>query len=268
MAGELAPLRDAQVSFGRAGSSVTSRSCTPTPSSSTSSCSTTAWRPHSSGAPAIPRSDFGCCGFWAAPGTRAVVRKLRWRRSTGCSPTRTRSGSPCLGPPRQHRWPSLCGRLEAGPNRPRLARRGRALADDAGDDYLVAVNEMLIGYTADNCDRRAATRDEPGTAIRRVRRRHGSGVGRFSKWISAAWAMLDDADFQAAARESRYLRDWADRSTSRAALYLGDLERCVDVARGLSASRSLRMAESAVTLLGAAAVACPRRVRRRRGCSG
>ena len=34
-----------------------------------------------------------------------------------------------------------------------LVRRGRALAEEAGDEYLVVVNDMLIGYTADNCDR-------------------------------------------------------------------------------------------------------------------
>ena len=52
-------------------------------------------------------------------------------------------------------------------------------------------------------------------------------------------AMLDDADFRAAARESRYLRDLADRTAGRAALYLGDLERCLEIARGLCSSPSL-----------------------------
>ena len=66
--------------------------------------------------------------------------------------------------------------------------------------------------------------------------------------------MLDDADFRAAARESRYLRDFADRTASRAALYLGDLERCIEITRRLCASPSLLMAESAVLLLGAAAL--------------
>ena len=41
-------------------------------------------------------------------------------------------------------WPEAAG-LAA-------ARRGRS-PTQAGDDYLVAVNDMLLGYTADNCDR-------------------------------------------------------------------------------------------------------------------
>ena len=66
---------------------------------------------------------------------------------------------------------------------------------------------------------------------------------------SAASAMLDDDDFRDAARESRYLRDFADRTASRAALCLGDLQRCLELARGLSSSPSLLMAESAARLL-------------------
>jgi DNA-binding CsgD family transcriptional regulator len=69
-----------------------------------------------------------------------------------------------------------------------------------------------------------------------------------------AAAMLEDADFRAAARESRYLRDFADRTAGWAAFHLGDLRRCLDVSHRLCASPSLLMAESAVRLLGAAAV--------------
>ena len=34
-----------------------------------------------------------------------------------------------------------------------LVRRGRALADEAGDEYFVAVNDFLLGYTEDNTER-------------------------------------------------------------------------------------------------------------------
>ena len=47
----------------------------------------------------------------------------------------------------------LVGTARSWPEAAGLSRRGRALADEAGDDYLVAVNDMLLGYTADNCER-------------------------------------------------------------------------------------------------------------------
>ena len=91
---------------------------------------------------------------------------------------------------------------------------------------------------------------------------------RSKRTRSAASAMLDDADFRAAARESRYLRDFADRTAGRAALYLGDLERCLELARGLCSSPSLLMAESAVRSHGRRRAARSRRVGRRRGGRG
>ena len=141
-------------------------------------------------------------------------------------------------------------RLEAD----ELVQRGRDLADAAGDDYLVAVNEMLIGYTADNCERVRRLAHERGQRYVECVATMAQASVLLEADPRAAWAMLDDADFQAAARESRYLRDWADRTTSRAALYLGDLEGCIEITRRLCASRSLLMAESAVLLLGAAAL--------------
>ena len=146
----------------------------------------------------------------------------------------------------------LVGTARSRPEAAGLARRGRALAEAAGDEYLVAVNDMLIGYTADNCEHVRTARARARAAVRRVRRHDGSGVGRHRSGSRAALTMLDDADFRAAARESRYLRDWADRTAGRAALYLGDLEGSLEIARRLWSSPSLRMAEAAVTLLGAA----------------
>ena len=146
----------------------------------------------------------------------------------------------------------LVGTARSWPEAAGLAQRGKSLADEAGDEYLVALNDLMLGYTADKTER-----------LRRLARERGQRYGECVATMAqasvaleanpnAAWAMLDDADFRAAARESRYLRDWADRTAGRAALYLGDLERCLEIARGLCSSPSLRMAESAVSLLAAA----------------
>ncbi len=66
--------------------------------------------------------------------------------------------------------------------------------------------------------------------------------------------MLDAPDLRAAARESRYLRDAADRTAGRAALAMGDLGRCLEIARGLGSTPSMLMAASAVRLLCDAAL--------------
>jgi DNA-binding CsgD family transcriptional regulator len=146
----------------------------------------------------------------------------------------------------------LVGTARSRPEAAALARRGRSLADEAGDEYLVTVNDFLLGYTDDNTTRlRQLAHDRGQRYVECVATMAQASVALEAD-PHAAWAMLDDADFRAAARESRYLRDWADRTAGRAALYLGDLERCLELARGLCASRSLLMAESAVMVLGAA----------------
>ena len=113
---------------------------------------------------------------------------------------------------------------------------------------------MLLGYTADNCERVRRLARERGQRYVECIATMGQAAVALEADPSAALTMLDDADFRAAARESRYLRDFADRTAGRAALYLGDLERCLELARGLCSSPSLLMAESAVRLLGAAAL--------------
>jgi predicted ATPase/class 3 adenylate cyclase/DNA-binding CsgD family transcriptional regulator len=148
----------------------------------------------------------------------------------------------------------LVGTARSGADRAALLERGRAVADQAGDDYFVAISDMLLGYTNDNCER-----------VRRLAHERGqryveciATMARASITVeadpSAAIGMLDDADGRAAARESRYLRDFADRTACRAALLLGHLERCIDLARGLCSSPSLLMAESATSLLSTAAL--------------
>ena len=146
----------------------------------------------------------------------------------------------------------LVGTARGRPEAAGLARRGRSVADQAGDEYLVAVNDFLIGYTADNTERlRRLAREQGQRYVECVATMAQASVVLEAD-PSEAWAMLDDADFRVAARESRYLRDWSDRTAGRAALYLGDVEESVALARGLCASPSLLMAESAVSLLGAA----------------
>ena len=66
--------------------------------------------------------------------------------------------------------------------------------------------------------------------------------------------MLDAPELRAAARESRYLRDFADRTAGLAALALGDLGRCLEIAGRLSSTPSMLMAASAVRLLCDAAL--------------
>jgi predicted ATPase/DNA-binding CsgD family transcriptional regulator len=146
----------------------------------------------------------------------------------------------------------LVGTARSWPDAFELLRRGRAVADKVGDDYFVAVCDMLLDFTAENCDR-----------VRRLARERGERyVECFATMAQAevaveadplaASAMLDNANFRAAARESRYLRDYADRTAGRASLQLGDLDRCLELAHRLCSSPSLLMAESATLLLGAA----------------
>ena len=113
---------------------------------------------------------------------------------------------PCRGPPPRRRCPSSSAPLGAGPRR-RALRRGRALADEAGDEYFVAVNDMLLGYTADNCDRVRQLAHERGQRYVECVATMGQASVAVEADPRAARAMLDDADFRAAARESRYLRD-------------------------------------------------------------
>lgn len=133
-----------------------------------------------------------------------------------------------------------------------LVRRGRALAEEAGDEYFVVVNDFLLGYTEDNTKRLRLLAHERGQRYVECAAIMAQASVALEADPSAAAAMLDDADFRSAARESRYLRDWADRTASRAALYLGDLERSLALARGLCSSPSLLMAANAVRILGAA----------------
>ena len=70
----------------------------------------------------------------------------------------------------------------------------------------------------------------------------------------AAVARLEEPNLAAAARESRYLSDLADRTAARAALALGDLSRCVELGLRLASSPSTLIVGHAARLLSAAAL--------------
>ena len=122
-----------------------------------------------------------------------------------------------------------------------LVRRGRALAEEAGDEYFVVVNDFLLGYTEDNTKRLRLSRTSGGS-VRRVHRHHGAGFRRARSAPEGRGGDARRRELSAAARESRYPATSADRTASRAALYLGDLERSLALARGLCSSPSLLMA--------------------------
>ena len=96
---------------------------------------------------------------------------------------------------------------------------------------------MLLGYTADNCASVRRLAHERGQRYVESIATMGQAIVAVEADPGGAMVMLDDAGFRAGARESRYLRDLADRTTGWAALYLGDLDRCLELARGLCSAR-------------------------------
>ena len=112
-----------------------------------------------------------------------------------------------------------------------LSVRAHQLAEANGEDYWVALSEWFLGYTEDNSRRLrqlAHERDERYVECLATILQGQVVV----ETPSAALTMLDAPDLRAAARESRYLRDAADRTAGRAALAMGDLDRCLETARG------------------------------------
>ena len=134
-----------------------------------------------------------------------------------------------------------------------LLVRGRDAAEAVGDEYGVAVCEWLIGFTQDNSRRLRQLAHERGERyVECMTTILEASV--IAESPLAALAMLDEPDVQAAARESRYLRDAADRTAVRIGLALGDLPRCIEISQTLVSSPSTLMVESAVRLLSAAAL--------------
>jgi DNA-binding CsgD family transcriptional regulator len=132
-----------------------------------------------------------------------------------------------------------------------LVVRAQAIAESADDEYWVALCDWLLGFTEDNS--------------RRLRRLAHERDERYVECLAtilqgmvvietpnAVLTMLDNPDVRAAARESRYLRDAADRTAGRAALAVGDVGRCIEIAKGLGSTPSMRMTASAVRLMSEA----------------
>jgi DNA-binding CsgD family transcriptional regulator len=206
------------------------------------------------GALASRPSDFLCCGCSLAPGRECgrpqaaltAVDRLLTEENAERFPLPWAAAAAGVA--------VLVGTARGWPEAMELLQRGRTVADEAGDEYFVAITEMLLGYTAENCDRVRRLAHERGQRYVECIATMARAAVAVEADPGVAAAMLEDADFRAAARESRYLRDFADRTAGWAAFHLGDLGRCLDVSHRLCASPSLLMAESAVRLLGAAAV--------------
>ena len=139
---------------------------------------------------------------------------------------------PVPGLPPQPRWPSWSAPLGAGPS-------AHGLCDAAG----LSPTKPATTTSSRSATCCSATRRTTASVVRRLAHERGE---RYVECIatmaqasvaveadpSVASAMLEDADFRAAAARagtSRLRRP--DRG--RAALYLGDLERCIEFARGL-----------------------------------
>jgi predicted ATPase/class 3 adenylate cyclase/DNA-binding CsgD family transcriptional regulator len=147
----------------------------------------------------------------------------------------------------------LVGTARGRPESHRLLSRAETLANAAGDEYHLALSQMLLGPDAENTLRtreRAHERGQRYVECIAINMQASAAV----EDPSVAMAMLDSPELQTAARESRYLRDFADRTASRAAFARGDLPQCAELARRLTSSPSTLMVESAVRLLSAAAL--------------
>ena len=161
-----------------------------------------------------PRSGCTCCAGSAARGTAPVGRTPRSAGSTRCSPKRTPSASRCFG----SQPPAVSGRPRRDFTRrarsAALAVRGRQLAEASGEEYWVTLSEWFLGYTEDNSRRLrqlAHERDERYVECLATILQGQVVV----ETPSATLTMLDAPDLRAAARESRYPRDAADRTAGR-----------------------------------------------------
>lgn len=135
-----------------------------------------------------------------------------------------------------------------------LLLRAEACAEAIDDEYWIALCKfLLVGYTAETTSRLRQLAHERGQRYVECIAIMGQAEAALDT-PAAASAMLEAPDLQAAAGESRYLRDFADRTAGLVALALGDLPGCMVVSRRLAASRSPLMAQSATRMLSAAAL--------------
>lgn len=147
----------------------------------------------------------------------------------------------------------LVGTARSWPEAFGLLGRGQALAEEAGDVYLAAVCAFLRSPDEDHSRRLQALAHDQG-------QRYVECIAILMEAAAAveapqvALSLLENPELLAAASESRYLRDFADRTAGLAALALGDLRQAIRVAERLTASPSVLMTESGVRLLSASAL--------------
>jgi predicted ATPase/class 3 adenylate cyclase/DNA-binding CsgD family transcriptional regulator len=134
-----------------------------------------------------------------------------------------------------------------------LLTRAVELAEAEGDEYFRAVSQFLLDPDDQNCSRLQLLAHDRG-------QRYVESIAIVMRASAAAdtprvaLAMLEAPELHAAVRESRYVREIAERTAAIASLALGDVERCVELARALTASPSTLMVESAVRLLSISAL--------------
>ena len=147
----------------------------------------------------------------------------------------------------------LVGTSRGGADSAVLTLRAQQLAEAADDPYWVALCEWLLGYTEENSRRLRQLAHERGERYVECLATILQGTV-VTETPRLALSMLDAPDLRSAARESRYLRDAADRTAGRALLAMGDLDRCLEIAHSLCSTPSTLMAASAVRLLSEAAL--------------
>jgi predicted ATPase/class 3 adenylate cyclase/DNA-binding CsgD family transcriptional regulator len=130
-----------------------------------------------------------------------------------------------------------------------LTETVEGLAMEVGDAYHLAIAQWLSSYTPDRCrtvidlarqndDHYVAALATQALAQVEVEGDPASGI-----------AMLDSPDVVAATNESSYVADWNRRTRCFASLSLGDLDRCGDLARQLSSSKSTLMVAAGLRYL-------------------
>ena len=135
-----------------------------------------------------------------------------------------------------------------------LLKTAERIATSAGDSFHMALARWLCSFT-----------EETSVAVRDLARQQGDAYvealatmtvaqNKVDADPAAAAVLLDSAELGAASRESSYLRNFADRNRSVAALSTGDVDRSVELARELASSRSTLMVGNAVQVLIGAGV--------------
>jgi predicted ATPase/class 3 adenylate cyclase/DNA-binding CsgD family transcriptional regulator len=135
-----------------------------------------------------------------------------------------------------------------------LLVRGQALAEEAGEEYWVALSRFLLRATEENSQRLRELAHQRGQRYVECIAVIGHAAAAVEADPLPALTALDEPELLAAARESRYLRDFADRTLAGGKLALGELSRCRELGHLLASSPSTLIVESAARLSSAAAL--------------